>query len=314
MTQQKQQLHLRNRNREQYDLSALTSELPQLSTFITRSKAGKATIDFANPTAVKLLNKAILKHYYKIQFWEFPDKNLCPAVPGRADYLHHIADLLGRSNEGNIPKGEQITGVDVGVGASCIYPLIGATDYNWNFIGADIDAKSIQVAQQIVEANPQFHGKITCKVQPNKHRFFDGIINKKDKVDFTICNPPFHASAKDATQSTQRKVRNLKGRKTDEVTRNFSGIHNELIYEGGEQEFIKKMIIESQQFSMNCFWFTTLVSKSSNLKVIYKTLEKVKATAVETISVGTANKSSRIVAWTFLPKTLQKQWASVRWN
>ena len=91
-------------------------------------------------------------------------------------------------------------------------------------------------------------------------------------------------------------------------------IRDRLIYEGGESRFISAIIRESVRFYKNCFWFTTLVSKQSNLRGVYKALEKTKATQVKTIPMGTGNKSSRIVAWTFLTQTEQKEWRETRWN
>ena len=307
-------LHPRNRNREKYDLKALIAAVPELNEYTKPNKVGELSIDFSRPNAVKLLNQALLYHYYGINYWAFSDKNLCPPVPGRAEYIHRIADLLAQYNSNKIPKGEPVTLVDIGVGASCIYPIVGVVEYGWSFIGTDINAKSLASSQSIIDNNPQLKGKVSCRLQRNRDVFFSGIIGQKDKVDVTICNPPFYASTDEATNGTQRKVRNLSGKKGSLNERNFSGISNELICEGGELQFITKMIEESQQFAMNCFWFTTLVSKASNLKPIYTTLEKVKATKVETIAMQTGNKTSRIVAWTFLSKELQKLWSGVRWR
>ena len=92
----KTNLHPRNKNREQYDLKALVKVNPDLAKYIKTNKLGIETIDFTNPIAVKLLNKSLLNHYYGIQFWKFPDTNLCPPIPGRADYIHYMADLLGK--------------------------------------------------------------------------------------------------------------------------------------------------------------------------------------------------------------------------
>lgn len=304
----KTRLHNRNRNREPYDLDALVAAIPKLKNHIKLNKYGGASVDFSNPKAVKLLNQALLKHYYGIKNWEFPDENLCPPIPGRADYLHYIADLLSETNAGKIKRGSQICGLDVGVGATCIYPIIGATEYDWNFIASDIDSKSIASAEQIINSNPSLKDKVECRLQKDATAIFRGIIDKNDKIDFTICNPPFHASVEEAQKGSRRKVRNLSGNKRNEAKLNFSGAKNELIYEGGEYQFIKNMILESEQFAKSCFWFSTLVSKQANLKGIYKLLEKVKPAQSKTIAMGTGNKSSRIVAWTFLSKKEQKQW------
>jgi 23S rRNA (adenine1618-N6)-methyltransferase len=278
------------------------------------NKFGVESVDFSNPLAVKLLNKAILNHYYGIKNWEFPDENLCPPIPGRADYIHHIADLLGENNFGKIPIGDKITCLDVGIGASCIYPIIGVTEYGWKFIGSDIDPKSIASAQNIVNSNSSIKDKIECRLQKNSKDVFHGIIGKEDKIDLIICNPPFHSSIEDAQKGTRRKIKNLSGKKVKTPELNFAGISNELICDGGENKFIQNMIRESEKFSKNCYWFSTLVSKQSNLKGIYKLLEKIEANQIKTIPMGTGNKSSRIVAWTFLSREEQKEWRETRWK
>ena len=312
--QDKARLHSRNKNRERYDLSALTTSNPELKNHIIPNKFGVESVDFSNPLAVKLLNKALLNHYYGIKNWEFPDGNLCPPIPGRADYIHHIADLLGENNFGVIPIGDKITCFDIGIGASCIYPIIGVTEYDWKFIGSDIDPKSIASAQNIVNSNSSIKDKIECRLQKNPKDVFHGIIGKEDKMEITICNPPFHSSIEDAQKGTRRKIKNLSGKKVKTPELNFAGISNELICDGGEYKFIQNMIRESEKFSKNCYWFSTLVSKQSNLKGIYKLLEKIEANQIKKIPMGTGNKSSRIVAWTFLSKEEQKEWRETRWK
>lgn len=309
---EKTRLHIRNKNREKYDLDALVAAIPDLKNHIKPNKYGENSVDFANPEAVKLLNKALLKHYYGIENWDFPDENLIPPIPGRADYLHYIADLLTENNFGKTPTGEKILGCDIGVGASCIYPIIGATEYGWNFIASDINEKSVESAQKIVEANASLKGKINIKLQENSAHFFDGIF--EDKIDFTICNPPFHSSTEEAEKSSRRKVKNLSGKNVKRPTLNFAGISNELIYEGGEHTFIHNMIKESKNFGKNCFWFSTLVSKQSNMKGIYRLLNELEVEHLKTIPIGTGNKSSRIIAWTFLTKEEQKAWKDIRWK
>lgn len=311
---EKTRLHLRNKNRERYDLDALKTAVPELEKHIKANKYGDDSVDFASPEAVKLLNQALLNHYYGIKNWDFPSDNLCPPIPGRADYLHYMADLLGQSNFGTIPTGDKITALDIGVGASCIYPIIGTTEYDWNFIGSDIDTNSVESAQKIVEANETLNGKVDIKLQENPEAFFKNIISHDDQIDITLCNPPFHSSAEDAQKGSLRKVKNLTGKNTQTAELNFAGISNELIYEGGEIAFIRNMILESKSFAKNCYWFSTLVSKESNMKKIYKMLEEVETMHLKTIPIGTGNKSSRIIAWTFLTKEEQKVWREKRWR
>ena len=307
----KARLHSRNKNRERYDLKALIISNPDLRNFVKPNKYGDESVDFSNPLAVKILNKALLNHYYGITYWEFPDKNLCPPIPGRADYIHHIADLLSEFNYGKIPTGDKITCLDVGVGASCIYPIIGVVEYNWNFIGSDINKKSIDSAQNIVKSNPQLKGKIECRHQEDPANVFYGVLDRSEKIDLTICNPPFHSSIEDAEKGTKRKIKNLSGKRVE--TADLAGINNELICEGGETMFINEMVRESIKFSNSIFLFSVLVSKQSNLKGIYKSLEKYRVSEFKTIQMGTGNKSTRIVAWTFLSKEEQKEWRETRW-
>ena len=294
----KSTLHSRNRNREPYDLKALVNVVPELGNHIKPNKYGAESIDFASAEAVKLLNQALLNHYYGIEKWDFPDANLCPPIPGRADYLHAIADLLSEGT-GELKKGSQIKGLDIGTGASLIYPILGVAEYDWSFIATDIDAKSIASAEKIIEANDSLKGKIELRLQKNADSIFNGILNPDDKIDFTMCNPPFHASQEDALRGTRRKTKNLTGSTNSKPELNFAGISNELITEGGEVEFIKIMIKQSKTRGTQCKWFTTLVSKQDNLKSIYKQLRKAEVNVLKTIPLGTGNKSSRIVAWSF---------------
>lgn len=309
----KPRLHKRNRNRDRYDLKKFIDLIPELKEFVIPNKLGEDSIDFSKPRAVKLLNTALLKDSYGIDFWEFPDNNLTPPIPGRADYIHYMADLLSENNFGKIPIGNKITCVDIGVGASCIYPIIGITEYNWNFIASDVDGKSIESAENIAQKNSKLLNKLNFKFQKSPGDIFYGILRKDEKFDLTICNPPFHSSLEDANKGSLRKERNL-GQKTGKnPAMNFSGNMNELVFPGGEYKFIHKMIRESEKFYKNCLWFSTIVSKQSNLQGIYKTLRKYGAEDIKTIPLGTGNKSSRIVAWSFLSKEEKKAWRESRW-
>lgn len=311
---QKLRLHPRNKNTGQYNLNALSCTIPALEKYISINKYGNQSIDFSNPIAVKLLNKALLNYYYGIKNWDFPDQNLCPAVPGRADYLHYIADLLSENNQGLIPKGHRITGLDIGIGASCIYPILGVAEYDWTFIGSDINPQSIASAQNIIQSNPALQHKITCRLQKQASSIFQGILKEDEKIDFVICNPPFHSSREAAQKGTQRKLKNLSKKRSQTPILNFAGIGPELICTGGELQFIQNMVNESKHWANHCYWFSTLVSKEANLKGVFKFLKKVQPNKIKEISMGTANKSSRIVAWTFLSESSQKAWRHQKWS
>jgi 23S rRNA (adenine1618-N6)-methyltransferase len=290
-------LHLNNKHRERYDFKLLIGSLPELADFVKLNDYGDESIDFFNPAAVKMLNRALLKQYYEIEQWDIPEGYLCPPIPGRADYIHHIADLLRENDPNTI--GEQIRVLDIGVGANCVYPIIGNKEYGWQFVGSDIDAVSIASANKIIAQNPHLKGAIELRLQENSHHFFQGIIQAGEHFDLSICNPPFHSSQAEAQTGTLRKLSNLKQEKQSTVVLNFGGQQNELWCKGGEQRFIENMIKESKEFAASCTWFSTLVSKEENIRNAKKALKKVEAAEIRTINMSQGNKVSRIVAWKF---------------
>jgi 23S rRNA (adenine1618-N6)-methyltransferase len=307
-------LHPRNKHIQGYDFSTLTLTYPKLKDFVFVNKYENETIDFANPDAVKALNKALLLHFYDVTFWDIPKTNLCPPIPGRADYVHYISDLLAASNKNEIPKGNHIKGLDIGIGANCIYPIIGNKEYNWRFVGTETDVPSLKACAKIIENNPQLNKDIELRIQQNKRNILKNCITESDRFDFTICNPPFHNSREEATKGTQRKLRNLGKASKGKPVLNFSGQNNELWCEGGELAFITNLIYESAHFKRQCFWFTSLVSKKENLKPLYNHLKKVGAIEVKTINMEQGNKISRFIAWTFLNPQQQENWSIIHWQ
>lgn len=304
--------HLRNKHRERYDFEQLIKTSPELDAYVRPNKYGDKSIDFASPDAVKALNSALLKHHYGIEYWSIPKGYLCPPIPGRADYMHHIADLLADSNKRIIPRGANIRVLDIGVGANCIFPILGNREYGWSFVGTDIDPNAITSASEIVEKNAVLTQNVECILQTDQLSFFKGIIENDVYFDFTVCNPPFHSSAKEARESTMRKTRNLKLKKKSRL--NFGGKSAELWCEGGERQFVRSMIYESKKFATSCFWFTTLVSKQTNLKAIHEALSIVSAIDVKEIQMQQGNKVSRIIAWTFLTEKQRSIWAESKWR
>ena len=162
-TYSKPTLHPRNKHQGRYDFEVLTKSNPQLKQFVEPNKVGEDSINFFNPNAVKELNRALLLSQYNLEFWDIPNGYLCPPIPGRADYIHHMADLVRSSNFGRNPKGSNIKCLDIGVGANCIYPIIGSQEYNWSFIGSDIDEDSIESVQKIIQKNSSLKNKIDAK-------------------------------------------------------------------------------------------------------------------------------------------------------
>ncbi len=301
-------LHPRNKHRERYNFGELIRSCPELAPFVRLNDYNDESVDFSDPMAVLMLNKALLKHFYEIAYWEIPSGYLCPPIPGRADYIHHIAGLLGSINQGVIPGGGQVKCIDIGVGANCIYPIIGHQEYGWSFVGSDIDPVAIKSATEIIEMNASITGNVELRLQPDVNAIFGGIIRKDEHFDLTICNPPFHASFEEAQSGTLRKLSNLKGKRISKPTLNFGGKNRELWCEGGEEKFVQKMIFESRGFQASCLWFSILISKQSHLKNAYAEIKNVGAVEIKTLPMSQGNKTSRILAWTFLNQAQHKDW------
>lgn len=305
----KENLHPRNLHRGRYDFAQLIASSPELAAFVALNEYGNESINFADPAAVKALNRALLLHYYSIKAWDVPPQYLCPPIPGRADYLHYLADLLSDSNGGNIPRGSSVRVLDIGVGANCIYPLIGHAAYGWQFVGTDIDATALHNAQQILNAN-QLNEAIELRLQKSSSEIFSGVTYADEYFDLTLCNPPFHASLAEARHGAQRKWKNL-GKENDKRKNpvlNFGGQSMELCCDGGEEAFVNRMIEESESGKNNCLWFTTMISKSATLPHVYRKLKYSGAKENRTIEMSQGQKKSRILAWTFMDKDQQREW------
>ncbi len=260
---------------------------------------GNLSIDFADALAVKTLNAALLNRYYNIVDWDIPEGALCPPIPGRADYIHYIADLLE-------PEQSSIKLLDIGTGANGIYPLLACQIHGWQCVGSDINTESLENVAAIIANNPSLKDRFTLRTQHDKNHIFEGIIQPGEFFDVSVCNPPFHASLNEALKGSQLKLDNLarsRGERkanTKSPTLNFGGLGAELWCKGGEQLFLKKLIRESQQYSTQCRWFTSLVSKTDNVKPAKKLIRKLGAVDVREIEMKQGKKITRILAWTFI--------------
>lgn len=341
-------LHPRNLHQGRYDLSALSLTCPELNTFLRPNPKGDQTIDFSDDKAVLCLNKALLAHYYHIDHWQIPEGYLCPPIPGRADYIHYLADLLAESHVDNkYPTGKKVRVLDVGSGANCIYPIIGSQSYGWQFVGSDIDALAVKVAGVIVQSNGCLSKQVKLIHQKDSESVFKGVIKPTDRFDLSMCNPPFHASMQEAQAGSQRKWQNLsKGReqlhsnpagnasfnnrsvKTGLVKNslvknsraeinqpklNFGGQQSELWCPGGEMAFLERMAKESVGFAGQVCWFTSLVSKKDNIKPLTQIINRLGAQQCKVINMSQGQKISRLIAWSFLSRGQQQAWAEEYW-
>jgi 23S rRNA (adenine1618-N6)-methyltransferase len=278
--------HPNNIHKNGYDFKELLNVNPNLKNFVHINDYGKLTIDFSDPKAVKEINRSLLIAYYNIRLWEFPDSNLCPPIPGRVDYIHHLYDLIGDENN--------ITVLDIGTGATCVYPLLGNAVYGWNFVGTDIELASLDSAQDIIDDN-DLDPQILLRQQFDEQNILTGIIEKEDSFTAAMCNPPFYKSAEEARDANRRKTRNL----GTNAVRNFAGNSNELWYVGGEKAFLHNYLYQSSLFKDQCKWFTSLVSKKENVESLEKSSKKLGVKEFRIIPMHQGNKVTRIVAWRY---------------
>lgn len=301
-------LHPRNRHAGGYDFARLVDASPELGRFVVRAPHGGPSIDFADPAAVKALNRALLAQAYGVRGWEIPEGYLCPPLPGRADYVHHLADLLAESNGGVLPRGAGVRVLDVGVGASAIYPLVGHREYGWSFLGSDIDAAALAAAARILAANG-LEDAIVLRRQPDPGAIFAGILGPEERFDLALCNPPFHGSLREAREGAQRKWRNLGRGGAARPVLNFGGRGAELWCEGGEAGFVGRMAAESARFAGQVLWFTALISSSASLPAVRRALRQAGAREIRTVAMAQGQKQSRFLAWTFLAPEARAEWA-----
>lgn len=289
--------HPKNKHKGSYDFPKLLESFPALAQFVFENQYQNQTIDFSNPEAVKTLNAALLNSYYGFSTWSIPENFLCPPIPGRAEYIHHVAALL-EETYGTLQTKKQIKVLDIGVGANCIYPILGVFEYNWKFVGSEIDKQAFEAAKTNCNSNQKLKENIELRLQTSKKNTFKNIIQPNEQFDITICNPPFHHSKEAANQGTLRKNENLGIQNNTKITLNFGGVNSELWCEGGEVAFISNLIYESVHFQKQCKWFSSLVSKKESIKPLLVHLKKVKATH-KIIEMKHGNKVSRLLFWQF---------------
>ena len=222
-------MHPENPFAKNYDFDFLVQHSPDLKEFVFVNEYGNQTITFGDKQAVKALNRALLKAHYGLDHWDIPEHNLCPPIPGRLDYLLHVAELIPKTN---------LSLLDIGTGANLIYPILATCHFNWQCTASEVDLDALKNAQEIIDSNKVLQ-KIALRRQRFKSSILEHIIQPGDNFDVVVCNPPFFKNRTDAEKQNQRKVRNLQLEGGERL--NFGGLANELWYKGGEEAFIKKM-------------------------------------------------------------------------
>ena len=282
-------MHPKNPFNTNYNFNQLINAVPELKECIVPGKFSRKSIDFSDSKSVYLLNKSLLKWRFNLN-WTLKEGHLCPAVPGRLDYLLHVEELIPEI------EGRRSRMLDIGTGASLIYPLLATAAFNWECVGTEIDKEAISYAKGLIRMNSNMRGT-KIRRQEFKSQLLQGIMEKEDQFDVLVCNPPFFKTKSEAFAANAKKNKNLHG--NEHVAHNFGGSANELWYKGGEMAFLKKLASESVQYQNQIQWFTCLVSKKENLRTFKRFIRKGNPSDIRVITMNQGNKTSQCIAWTF---------------
>ncbi|GJM90051.1 hypothetical protein PR202_ga06291 [Eleusine coracana subsp. coracana] len=209
------------------DFAALAELYPSFRPFVSVSGRGRASIDFTDFAATRELTRVLLLHDHGVNWW-IPDGQLCPTIPNRSNYIHWIEDLLSSDLIPPISSSSgRVRGFDIGTGANCIYPLLGASLLGWSFVGSDVTDVALEWAKKNVESNPHLAELIEIRnanavtsaseceadgreaardntsgpvddLTKSKPPVLVGVVKESEIFDFCMCNPPFFESMEEA--------------------------------------------------------------------------------------------------------------------
>ncbi|BGP35164.1 hypothetical protein JCM10296v2_006994 [Rhodotorula toruloides] len=243
--------------------------------------AGRSTIDFQDDAAVRALTAALLERDFRLRI-ELPSDRLCPTVPSRLEYVLFVLRLaLLTSDE---PPPASLNGLDIGTGASAIYPLLAVrTAESASFsstspfpplkmLTTDINDHSLHFARRNIATNDLAGAIQLFKVDAEGAIFPEEVVSSVEQIDFTMCNPPFYNSDEEIAASLAKKEH--------EPFAKCTGADNEMVTPGGEVAFISRMVEESLILGTHKIrWFTSLLGKYSSIGPLVDLLKSKKASS-----------------------------------
>eukprot|EP01134_Creolimax_fragrantissima_P002768 CFRG2768T1 len=254
------------------------------------------TINFKNVESMRELLYALVKVHYGLEL-RIPLDRLIPTVTSRENYIHWIADLLSRPVDDTQPsRNVSVLGFDVGVGSSCIYPLLGNVLYGWSFEGSELDPTSLEYAISNVATN-KLQDSIKLIRVYDKQRVLCGVLDTTKMFDFTMCNPPFYVDNQEAEGGALAKA--------EQPHAVCVGSQSEMITDGGEVGFVNKMIDDSLFVGARVAWFTTMLGKKSSLAPLLDKLQELGVQKVKHTSFYQGRTVRWALAWSLtLPNSL----------
>lgn len=292
-------MHPRNMYKTPLNFKKLCEQYPKLLPYTRVKNNGKVIFDFKNPDGLRCLTKVLLKKDFDLDV-VIPEGKLVPTLPLRLNYILWLEDLLF-SHHQNTDNADVIKGIDIGTGATCIYPLLIAKKNCWKMLGTDIDEHSVQNAYKNVENNDLQH--LISVVQVSQSTFLLDIVNEDENFDFCMCNPPFFDCYENETESMPLKKN--RAVRINAAKMRASGSQHETASPGGEIEFIKNIISDSMKLRDRIKIYTVMIGCKASLKVIIRTLKELKIESFITTQFCQGLTVRWAVAWTFVPKFLK---------
>ncbi|OQS00296.1 methyltransferase METT10D [Thraustotheca clavata] len=284
-------IHPRNKYNQPPDFKALGEDYPALQLYLTSLGNGQVNLKWNEPSALRELTTALLHRDFNLN-WTMPDDRLCPTLTNRLNYVHWIEDLILLSQSNYTSSNDHpISGIDIGTGASCIYPLLGHQLNQWHFIATDIDPISIEYAKKNVIANHLENAIQILHVKP------DTIFPQDIPTNclFSMCNPPFFDTMEEADRNPRADC---------------TGSLNEMTTPGGEVEFIKKMINASLHLKtegIKVRWYTSLIGRKSSLRPLLAALRSAGIHNMRTTEFLQGRTTRWGIAWSFTQDGLDAQ-------
>ncbi|KAK6191421.1 hypothetical protein SNE40_003115 [Patella caerulea] len=279
-------MHPRNHYRNNKpDFSQLALKYPEFADHSTQDLNGKVCLDFKKANSVRILTQTLLKEDFDLNV-ELPDDRLTPTLSSRLNYIHWIEDIFGDSYK-------ELRGIDIGTGASCIYPILGCKINNWSFLATDVNEKNLEYANKNVKGN-NMQTKIQVVKVEEGTCIPQFVLSSDQSYDFVMCNPPFFADHMEAQAiTTTRKV------DRPDPPSMSTAEDCESIVPGGEAQFIKQMIQDSFQLKEKIRVFTSMVGKKINVSVIKEELKRRQISNFSTTEFCQGKTMRWGIAWTF---------------
>lgn len=248
-------MHPRNRYKDKPpDFAYLASKYPEFQQHVQTNLVGRVTLNFKDPAAVRALTCTLLQEDFGLSI-QIPLERLIPTVPLRLNYIHWVEDLISQEGLSSQPR----RGIDIGTGASCIYPLLGATMNGWHFLATEVDDICFNYATKNVEQN-NLSDLIKVVKVPQKTLLMDALKEESAIIyDFCMCNPPFFANQLEAKGVNSRNARRPPPSSVN------TGGETEIMAEGGELEFVKRIIHDSLQLKRRLRWYSCMLGKKCSL-------------------------------------------------